>query len=402
MKRNILSYLGAGALLLAAAPGAFAQTAAGTAVDNTASVTFTVSGVEQTTHPEGSVEFQVDRRIDLSVAESGDNVTSVVPGAQNQVLKYTVTNDTNDVIDIALSAADAGDGTVFLAGANPDQTDTADTGATYTLYADTNTNGTYDSGTDQPLPNSAGVQYLDQVAAGATRTVFVVADQLDDDTVLSNNDVMVVQLTGTARSAYADQRDTSSAAGTNSLGAVFADDSGSADVADEVDNVFADDAKAETGDVAGDGVDSAYDAYKVSSTTIDVTKTYGVVDDPLTNGGANPKAIPGATIVYCITVENNGSTDATDVTVSDNIPPNTTYVPGTLHVTPTAVDCGDDPDAAGNVGVGILGTLVSDTNADSDGGDAGGTGPTFSGPITTVTDVDAGDKTTTIFEVTID
>jgi uncharacterized repeat protein (TIGR01451 family) len=315
------------------------------------------------------------------------------------VLKYTVTNDTNDVIDIALSAADAGDGTVFLAGANPDQTDTADTGATYTLYADTNTNGTYDSGTDQPLPNSAGVQYLDQVAAGATRTVFVVADQLDDDTVLSNNDVMVVQLTGTARSAYADQRDTSSAAGTNSLGAVFADDSGSADVAGEVDNVFADDAKAETGDTAGDGIDSAYDAYKVLATTIQVSKTYGVVDDPITNGGANPKAIPGATIVYCITVSNNGDTDATDVTVSDHIPLKTEYVPGSLRVANSAVDCGADPDTAA-----AAGSAVTDTDADSDGGDSGGaaSAEVDDGPITTVTDVDHGDATTTIFRVLVE
>lgn len=398
MKRNTFSYLAAAALLLAAAPGAFAQTAAGTTVDNTATVTFTVSGVEQTSHPSGTVDFQVDRRIDLSVAESGDSVTSVVPGEQNPVLTYTVTNDTNDTIDIALVASDQITGTVFLAGANPDETDTADTGAsTWTLYADTNTNGTYDAGTDLALPSSSGVQYLDQVAAGANPTVFLVANQLSDDTVLSNDDVMVIKLAGTARSAYADQRDTTSAAGTGSLGAVFADDSGASDVAAEVDNVFADDAKAETGDTAGDGVDSAYDAYKVSETDITVTKTYGVVDDPITNGGANPKAIPGATIAYCITVANGGSTDATDVTVSDGIPPNTTYVAGSLRMAASSVDCGADADAAITQG-----SSVTDTDADSDGGDANGTGPTYTGPITTVTDVAAGDATTTIFEVTVD
>jgi uncharacterized repeat protein (TIGR01451 family) len=398
MKRNTFSYLAAGALLLAAAPGAFAQTAAGTTVDNTATVTFTVSGVEQTTHPSDDVAFLVDRRIDLSVAESGDNVTTVVPGAQNAVLKFTVTNDTNDVIDIALVASETS-GAVFLAGANPDQTDTNDTGATFTLYDDSGTNaGSWDAG-DQPLPTSGGVQYLDQVAAGANPTVFVVADQLDDDTVLNNNDVMVVQLTGTARSGYTDQRDTTSGAGTNALGAVFDDNSGDSDVAGEVDNVFADDAKAETGDTAGDGIDSAYDAYKVLATTIQVSKTYGVVDDPITNGGANPKAIPGATIVYCITVSNNGDTDATDVTVSDHIPLKTEYVPGSLRVANSAVDCGADPDTAA-----AAGSAVTDTDADSDGGDSGGaaSAEVDDGPITTVTDVDHGDATTTIFRVLVE
>jgi hypothetical protein len=38
------------------------------------------------------------------------------------------------------------------------------------MYADTNTNGSYDAGTD------VEITYLDQVAADASKTVFVVAD----------------------------------------------------------------------------------------------------------------------------------------------------------------------------------------------------------------------------------
>jgi uncharacterized repeat protein (TIGR01451 family) len=59
-----------------------------------------------------------------------------------------------------------------------------------------------------------------------------------------------------------------------------------------------------------------------------VTKVSQVMSDLVS--ATNPKALPGATVRYCITVQNNGSGTATAVTVPDIIPPNTAFVPGTM------------------------------------------------------------------------
>ncbi len=49
-----------------------------------------------------------------------------------------------------------------------------------------------------------------------------------------------------------------------------------------------------------------------------ITKSSIVIDDPV-NGTTDPKRIPGATIRYCFTVDNNGTGDAEDVTIHDSL-----------------------------------------------------------------------------------
>jgi uncharacterized repeat protein (TIGR01451 family) len=51
-----------------------------------------------------------------------------------------------------------------------------------------------------------------------------------------------------------------------------------------------------------------------------------VISDPF-NGTTNPKAIPGATVEYAITLTNTGAQNASVVTITDPIPTNTTFVP---------------------------------------------------------------------------
>jgi uncharacterized repeat protein (TIGR01451 family) len=53
-----------------------------------------------------------------------------------------------------------------------------------------------------------------------------------------------------------------------------------------------------------------------------IVKSVQVVTDPY-NGGTNPKAIPGATMLYDVTVTNQGIGTADTVTVADGIPLNT-------------------------------------------------------------------------------
>ena len=80
---------------------------------------------------------------------------------------------------------------------------------------------------------------------------------------------------------------------------------------------------------------------------ISVSKISMVQSDGVS--GANPKSLPGATVRYCITVTNNGSATATSLAVLDGLPPDVTYVAGSLM---TGSSCGtsttaEDDNASG-------------------------------------------------------
>lgn len=63
---------------------------------------------------------------------------------------------------------------------------------------------------------------------------------------------------------------------------------------------------------------------------LSVTKISSVLSDPV-NGTTDPKAIPGATVQYCILISNAGSGTATNVSAVDSIPAGVTYVAGTMR-----------------------------------------------------------------------
>lgn len=66
------------------------------------------------------------------------------------------------------------------------------------------------------------------------------------------------------------------------------------------------------------------------TTTLTIAKTSSVVSDPV-NGTANPKAIPGATMRYCLLVTNSGGASASAVSVADALPATLAFVPGSLR-----------------------------------------------------------------------
>ncbi len=76
-------------------------------------------------------------------------------------------------------------------------------------------------------------------------------------------------------------------------------------------------------------------------------------------------AIPGDTITYTVQINNNG-TDATGVTFTDTVDPNTTLVPGSLTTTPVAID--DSYQAVGNVRISVPAPGVATNDSDPDGG----------------------------------
>ena len=98
-----------------------------------------------------------------------------------------------------------------------------------------------------------------------------------------------------------------------------------------------------------------------------IAKTSSVVSDPV-NGTAEPKAIPGATIRYCILVTNNGSGTATGINVADALPVSTTFIPGSLRSGPSCAgattvedDNASGADESDPFGASITGTSVAAT-----------------------------------------
>ncbi len=338
-------------------------TGAGTDVDNTATVGYDISGVPQTpieSSPTGNstpgvgngtpTSFVVDQKIDLTVAPVDGAAVAVVPGADDQVLTFTVTNDGNEVQDFSLAAA-AATGTWGGATDNFDANNVE-------VYVDANGNGVYEPGTDTAT-------YIDELAVDASVTVFIVADiplgQTDGDGALYD---LVAQVAegGAPASQGAD---------------ILSDDSGIADDPATVQIVFAD--AAGTADNANDGQHSSTDAYIVVSASLEVSKTSAVISDPV-NGAVNPKAIPGATVRYTITVTNNGGDDADNVEMVDDIPANTTFVAGTLYLGAVQLTDGTAGDDEGDYNLTNVGAVT----------------------VAVVTVAQGGGSITVTFDVTID
>lgn len=83
------------------------------------------------------------------------------------------------------------------------------------------------------------------------------------------------------------------------------------------------------------------------TTTIVATKSSAVVTDAVSV--SNPKAIPGATMRYCVLVTNTGTASASSATVTDNITPELAFIPGSIRSGTTCANATtvEDDDAAG-------------------------------------------------------
>lgn len=323
--------------VLGANPAHAAGTTAGSTIVNTVSVAFQVGGINQT-GTSASDTLTVDRSISLTVAEVGTTTTTVNPGSTNQVTAFTVTNTSNAPLDFLLTVAQQTGG----AGAHSN-TDNFNV-SNVRIFRDTNGNGNFDLGTD--LQST----FLDEIAADASATVFVVADVALGQ---ANNSVAAVTLTATGREAGV--AGTQGAALTQTAGA---NTSG-------MDTVFAD--AAGITDAARDAAFSARDDYTVSAATLTAIKSSRIINDPV-NGTTNPKMIPGATIQYCIAISNaSGSASATSITVSDPIPANLTYdstfgvrTNGTATIASGVATCAADTTGTGTMASNtVTGTLAS-------------------------------------------
>jgi uncharacterized repeat protein (TIGR01451 family) len=96
--------------------------------------------------------------------------------------------------------------------------------------------------------------------------------------------------------------------------------------------------------------------------TLSIAKSSTVVSDPV-NGTTNPRMIPGAVVQYCLLVSNPGSATTTTIAVTDSIPANLTYLPGSMT---SGTSCAgatatEDDDAAGADETDPFGAQISGT-----------------------------------------
>ncbi len=314
----------------------FAQnTPSGTSISNTATVNYSVNSVNQTA-VSASTSFLVDTVINLNV--TGGFTYDVTPGALAQVATYTVTNTSNITSDFTLVVTDEDAGaTDFDMGNLVVHVDNGDN--VYNAVDDTATS-------------------ITGLGSGLSRTVFVTGDVPGAAT---NNQDAPVRLTATAIDP-----------GTT---VAWVND-GSADNPAAVQIVVAND------DAFGD------DTFNILTATLGVTKSSAVITDNLVPPSANPKAIPGATVEYTITIANTGSQPATLQTLSDAMPAATAFR-------------ADDYPGAMDVSIQVDANPVAYCTSDADADGCVLTGTTLTVGAPAITSVAAGSTVVVKFRVTI-
>jgi uncharacterized repeat protein (TIGR01451 family) len=302
MRRTILkSALLCGSVTLAAWSGSAqaAGTEAGTSIPNQATVSYSVGGT--TTSVDSNVAtFVVDKKVNLTV--TGGVITQTAIGTNDQVTAFRVTNLTNATQDFHL-APDQQSLSIPILGADNFNV------ANLRVFVDVNGNGTYEAGIDTAT-------YIDELLADTSVTVFLVGNIPN----VPGEDIAIVSLSAQAAAGGQVGTEGPTLVATSLL---------QADSPSTMDIVFAD--ASGTFDAARDGIGRAFNAYKIGTAAVSMTKTARVISDPI-NLLVNPRAIPGAVMEYCLTVSNAGPGIATNVGITDQVPAGTTYIPNSLSV----------------------------------------------------------------------
>jgi uncharacterized repeat protein (TIGR01451 family) len=271
-----------------------AGTPAGTNIQNTAQVSYTV-GSSTVTASSNTSTVRVAEMLD-AVLTLASSTVQVSPGATAEELVFTLTNTGNGSETFNLTALSAG-----VVGDDFDPTL-----AVPAIYFDSDNSGDF-SGPD--VAYTAGAN--DPVLAADASVRLLVINNIPNTALNGNRGRS--QLTAAAASG-------TGAPGT-SFG--FVGDGG---------------VEAVAGTTGGDAV--LFGEYLVADVQLSAVKTQSVVDQ---FGGQRP--LPGARINYQIVVTHSGSGTATASGFSDLIPANTTYVTGSLQLNGAALSDTADGDA---------------------------------------------------------
>lgn len=267
-----------------------AGTAAGLIISNSASLSYSVGGATQ---PEvntlAAATFVVDKKIDFSLTHNDTPKHLITtPGANDVQREFTLKNTSNALTqDFTLSVSDL-------------------TGDIYDGKTDNKDVSNLEISIDNGGTWSAGPVTVDNLAKDASIDILV-----RSDIPLSNinGDVMNIQLEATA------VKDGTSTAETVTGG------TGGIDRKDIEDTVLAEGAGfTATGNTAFDGKYSAWAGYFIEAPVLSLTKSSCVYSDLVSGMSANAKRIPGAKITYLLDIENAGTTNASDINITDSLP----------------------------------------------------------------------------------
>ena len=277
------------ALLSVYASGAHAaDAAAGTVVRNTAAVQYTVSGT--TLIQTASANFTVAQLVNVTVTWQNTSPVSVTDGATQQALSFLVSNTGNgaDIFKLADSLVTPG-GLSFTPSGCLVYFDTANTGvfnASDVLYT---------PGSNDP-----------SLAQGAAAKMLIVCNVPNGAADTSQGEM---QLGATSKTASGSFGTVNTGGGVGGVDAVVG---------------------------ATGGVGGSTGIYQVHQIALAYVKS-ATVTAP---GGGN-QPVSGATITYTLTVTPSGSATAGSVVVTDPVPANSTFVPGSLLLNGTAVTAGN-------------------------------------------------------------
>lgn len=258
-----------------------AGTAAGTQVDNSASLSYAVGGVTQTAVGSNTDSFIVDKKIDFALANNDGDQVTVVPGQTDAITTWSFRNEGNMDQNFTFTASE-------LTGGE-------------TIYGDADTQDT--NGPRTIEYNNGGVWTALGTLEIAVDTNITIRIRTDIDATRVNGDVMNIELKSVAVDG-AGAAETATAGADNKMG---------------MDTVLAEGTGINTeGNTQHNNTFTRWGGYIVVAPTLDLTKLSCALNDPV-NATTNPKRIPGATILYVFDINNTSSTTATDVNLSDTL-----------------------------------------------------------------------------------
>ena len=403
---RLAALIAAGFALGATQQAMAAGTVSGTSINNTASLTYSVGGVPQTGINSNTESFAVDNKINLTVARVDAAAVGATPGQVAATplpnppayLSFTVTNTGNTTQDYLLSNTNPASGA-----SNPFGGTSEFAVSNCRTFIETAGGAGLQIGTDLEAT------YLDNLAADATGTVYLVCDT---PLTATNAQDAVAGL-------IAQAVDAAGSVGTPSSPYTVGDLT-AANTQNGVEIVAADGTGSEAGDADRDARFSARNAHVIQSATLSVSKTVATLCDPF-NGLTDPKNIPGGMVRWTITVTNSGSASATLATISDTLSTNTTQDPNLVAPTDAATcssAAGTPESAAGRgfqIEYSVARTLGGAGNTGFMTGIADGDGATLAGQIVTIDfaqalpaggtysagELKAGETATVTFNVTI-
>lgn len=267
-------------------PANAADVPANTQINNTVTVDFFSNGVPFSA--QASAAFTVAQLVDVTVTWQNTTDVSVADGSVNQSLLFRVTNTGNGTDSFTL-----GDSLVTPGGSTF-------TPANCLIYFDTANTGVY-SATDQLYTAGSNDPSLAQNAAVNMLIVCNVPANAADSSL---GEMQLAAMSKTVSGVHA----VNVGGGTGGVDAI-------------------------AGLTGGKG--NATGIYQVHDVVLAYTKS-ATVSNPA--GGTQP--VSGATIQYTLTVTPSGSATATNLVVTDPVPANTSFVPGSILLNGTAVGAG--------------------------------------------------------------